>query len=102
MTYLSKEKRGKSLLRGVVGKGNALLDVALESLDGSVQQGLLLVRDIAEDVDRLLGTVGLSHWSVRWTIWGTWGARTPSSIGTEKNSQPVFSAISLPPGTPGR
>lgn len=27
---------------------------------------------------------------------------TPSSMGVEKNSSPVFSAISLPPGTPGR
>ena len=96
-------KRGCLLLRGVVGKGDTLLDVALEALDSSLQESLLLVSDIAKDVDGLLGTVRL-HTIVsrafRNRVLGA--ALTPSSIGTEKKSTPVFSAIAFPPGMPGR
>lgn len=42
-----------------MGKSNALLDVALEALDSSVKQSLLLGGDVPKDVDGLLGTVGL-------------------------------------------
>jgi hypothetical protein len=42
-----------------VGKVEALLDLALHALDGSLVQCLLLLGDVAEDVDGLLGTVGL-------------------------------------------
>lgn len=44
---------------GAVGKVDSLLDVALEAGNGSLQQLLLLVGNVAEDVDGLLGTVGL-------------------------------------------
>lgn len=43
-------------------KGDTLLDVALESLNRRLEEGLLLVRDVAEDVDGLLGAIGL------WTL----------------------------------
>lgn len=42
-----------------MGKVDSLLDVALEAGDGSLQKLLLLVGDVADDVDSLLGTVGL-------------------------------------------
>lgn len=42
-----------------MGKVNTLLDVALEALDGSLEESLLLLGDVAEDVDSLLSTVGL-------------------------------------------
>ena len=42
-----------------MGKVNTLLDVALEALDGSLEESLLLLGDVAEDVDGLLSTVGL-------------------------------------------
>lgn len=48
-----------SLLGRVVGKSNALLDVALEILDGLFQELLLLRGDALQNVDGLLGTVGL-------------------------------------------
>lgn len=59
----SKGGRGagnESLLLGwLVGKGDTLLDVALQALDGGLQQRLLLGGDVPEDVDGLLGSVGL-------------------------------------------
>ena len=55
---------GNLLLGGLVGKSNALLNVALEALDSSVKQSLLLVRDIPKDVDCLLGAIGLQ--TVSW------------------------------------
>lgn len=42
-----------------MGEVNTLLDVALEALDGSLEESLLLLGDVTEDVDSLLGTVGL-------------------------------------------
>lgn len=50
---------GSSLLRGVVGKGDTLADVALKTGDSSFQQLLLLVGDRRQDVNGLLGSVGL-------------------------------------------
>ena len=49
---------GLLFLRGV-DEGDSLLNVSLQAGDGSFQQGLLLVGDISDDVDSLLGTVGL-------------------------------------------
>lgn len=87
-----------------MGKGDSLLNVALETLDASIKQCLLLVRDAGQDIGGLLGTVGLGN--IVSTVITRFcpgpGELTPSSMGTEKKSQPVFSAISLPPGTPGR
>lgn len=56
-----KRKRGSEslLLRRLVGKGDTLLDVALQALDGGFQQRLLLGGEVSEDVDGLLGSVGL-------------------------------------------
>ena len=42
-----------------MGKGDSLLNVALETLDASIEQRLLLVRDVGQDVGGLLSTVGL-------------------------------------------
>lgn len=42
-----------------MGEADALFDIALESLDGSLEQRLLLIGDVAEDVRGLLGAVGL-------------------------------------------
>jgi hypothetical protein len=51
---------GYSLLGRVVGKVDALLDVALQARDRLLEQRLLLVGEVAEDVDCLLGAVGLN------------------------------------------
>lgn len=48
-----------SLLRGVVSKFNALLNVALQALNGLAQQLLLLLGNTLEGVGGLLGSVGL-------------------------------------------
>jgi hypothetical protein len=88
-------------LRGVVGEADALLDVAPETRDTSFQQDLLLIGDITQDVNCLLSTVGLCRVS-QLSFPTVKCGLTPSSTGTEKKSQPVFLAISLPPGTPGR
>jgi len=42
-----------------VGEGDTLVDVALEALDGLGQELLLLLRDVTQGVDGLLGSVGL-------------------------------------------
>ena len=55
---------GKSLLRGVVSEFDTLLDIVLEASDGFLQQSLLLGVNVTEDVDGLLGTVGLRKSSV--------------------------------------
>lgn len=60
MSSRTGESGCDSLLGRVVGELDALLDVALEALDGRLEQRLLLVGEVAEDVDGLLGTVGLS------------------------------------------
>lgn len=87
-----------------MGKVNTLLDVALEAGDGSLEELLLLVAEVTKDIGGLLGAVGLKEDELVDVF--TWrmaqGILTPSSMGTEKKSTPVFSAISLPPGTPGR
>ena len=93
--------KGKSLLRRRVGEGDALLDVALEAVDGLGQELLLLLRDVTQGVDGLLGSVGLGWVSQCVNVQDS-EALTPSSMGTEKKSVPVCCAISLPPGTPGR
>ena len=47
------------LLRGAVDEVNALLNVALQTLDSSFEQRLLLIGEVTQDVDGLLSTVGL-------------------------------------------
>ena len=88
-------------MRRSVGEGDALFDVALEALDGLGQELLLLLRDVTQGVDGLLGSVGLGLVSQCVNNQGP-DVLTPSSMGTEKKSVPVCCAISLPPGTPGR
>lgn len=57
----SKEKgKGKSLLSRGGGESDTLLDVAFQALDGLGQQLLLLICDVAEDIDSLLSSVGLA------------------------------------------
>lgn len=46
---------------GSSGEGNALFDISLEALDAGVKQRLLLVGDVAENIDCLLGTIGLQY-----------------------------------------
>lgn len=46
-------------MRRSVGEGDALVDVALQAFDGLGQELLLLLRDITQGVDGLLGSVGL-------------------------------------------
>ena len=50
---------GVLLLRRVLDELNTLLDVALKTLNASLQELLLLVGDTVKDVVGLLGTVGL-------------------------------------------
>lgn len=47
------------LLRRVLDEVDALFDVALEALGAGGEELLLLVGDAVEDVDGVLGTVGL-------------------------------------------
>lgn len=47
------------LLGRVVGKVNALLDVALESVNGLLQVLVLIAGEVGQGVDSLLSTVGL-------------------------------------------
>ena len=55
-----EKEKSRLLLRGrCVGELDALLDVALEALDGSLQKGVLLVGNVLEGVESLLGAVGL-------------------------------------------
>ena len=49
----------ESLFRGLAGERDTLLDVALQASDGFLQKLLLLGIKITEDVNSLLGTVGL-------------------------------------------
>jgi len=88
----------------VVGEVDALLDVALEALDSLLQKRLLLVGDALQGVGGLLGTVGLKLLLAARSGSGRRGSKvlTPSSMGTEKKSQPVSLAMASPPGTPGR
>ena len=54
-----------------MGKGDTLLNVALEAVDGRGEELLLLVGDVGKDVDGLLNTIGLqkslteSTWNVK-------------------------------------
>lgn len=58
-------KGGKRLLWwGVLDELDALLNVALQALDARLQERLLLVGHTVQDVDGLLGAVGLSVMSV--------------------------------------
>lgn len=50
-----------------MGESDALLDVALEALDGSFEESLLLGGDVTENIDRLLCTVGLEIITVSMT-----------------------------------
>lgn len=56
-----KVVRGREVLLwwGVLDEFDALLDVALETLDAGLEELLLLVGDTVENVDSLLNTVGL-------------------------------------------
>lgn len=90
-----------SLSRWVVDKLNALGNVALKTLVTSLEELLLVVIDTANDVDRLLGSVGLCQ-SQQLYVRKGFILPTPSSIGTEKKSEPVAFAIASPPSTPGR
>lgn len=83
-----------------MGELNSLLNVALQASHTGLKQLLLLVIDLGKNVDGLLGTVGLH--SVSDCIPGQDLSLTPSSIGTEKKSQPVSLWIASPPGTPCR
>lgn len=96
--------RGDLLLGTLVGEFDALLDVALEALNGNLDKLLLLLTDISKGVGNLLDTVGLQNVSVSRYAWsgGPSDEHTPSSTGTEKKSTPVSLAIASPPGTPGR
>jgi hypothetical protein len=47
------------LLRWVLGEANTLADVALQSLDGGLEQRLLGLVDVGEGVEGLLGSGGL-------------------------------------------
>lgn len=58
------------LLRGVVGKFDTLLDVALEALDSLGQETLLLLGNALQGVDGLFGTVGLERSGQSFTIRG--------------------------------
>lgn len=93
---------GKSLLSRCVGEGDALLNIALQTLDTRIKQLLLLVGNPGQGVDSFLNAVWLKFGSVKSLDRGNAVGLTPSSTGTEKKSQPVFSAIAAPPGTPGR
>jgi len=78
-----------------VGEVDALLDVALEALDSLLQKRLLLVGDALQGVGGLLGTVGLKLLLAARSGSGRRGSKvlTPSSMGTEKKSQPVLLAL---------
>jgi hypothetical protein len=43
-----------------VGERDTLLDIALQALDSSIKESLLLVGDVGKDVNGLFGTVGLA------------------------------------------
>ena len=90
-----------SLRRGVLDELDTLGDVALEALVAGLEQLLLVVVCAADNVDRLLGTVGLFP-ALATTSSITDMLLTPSSMGTEKKSVPVVLAIASPPVTPGR
>lgn len=45
-----------------MGKGDALLNVALESVNGLLEVLVLLAGEVGQRVDGLLGTVGLLAW----------------------------------------
>lgn len=55
---MEREKR-VLLWWGVLDKLNPFFDVALQALDASLEEGLLLLGDATEDVGGLLGAVGL-------------------------------------------
>lgn len=44
-----------------MGKGDTLLDVALETLNRGLEEGLLLFGDVAKDVNSPLSTIGLNN-----------------------------------------
>jgi hypothetical protein len=93
-----------SLLWSGVGEGDTLLDVALETINTGLEEGLLVVVEVAERVNGLLSTVCLYKTSAKTIHSYAWYGEvlTPSSIGTEKYSKPVSLAMASPPGTPGR
>lgn len=97
---------GDLLLRWIVHEIDSLLNVALQALGASRKELLLLVCDATEGVGGLLSAVGLFvRVSARINALDRGGKSmllTPSSMGTEKKSHPTASAISFPPGTPGR
>lgn len=57
---VKRELGEQSLLCGrLVGENDTLGDVVLQATDGLLQQLLLLLGNVAEDINGLLGTVGL-------------------------------------------
>ena len=62
-TWCTTDIGGREVLLwwGVLSELNALLDVALESLDASLEELLLLLSHAVKDVNGLLGTVGLDR-----------------------------------------
>lgn len=61
---LARWCRDYLLLRGVVDEADALGDVVLQALDSNLEECLLLGCDVGEDIDSLLGTVGLDRVSL--------------------------------------
>jgi hypothetical protein len=59
MKKIGREEKKVLLWLFVLDKVNTLFDVALEALDASLEEGLLLLGHTTEDVGGLLGTVGL-------------------------------------------
>ena len=88
-------QRANLLGRGVLDELNALGDVALEAVVGGLEQLLLVVVSTADNVNRLLGTVGLKYMSVTMSLFSL-VTLTPSSMGTEKKSVPVVLPASKP------
>jgi hypothetical protein len=81
---------------------DTLLDVIRKASVASLEKLLLLLVCAADDVNRLLGAVGLQEVSVRAVKVVQNSPLTPSSMGTEKKSVPVVLAMASPPVTPGR
>ena len=90
-----------SLGRRSLGELDTLADVALEAGVASLEELLLVVVGGGDSVVGLGGTIGLIVVSFDSKSQNA-QSLTPSSIGTEKKSQPVASAMALPPSTPGR
>lgn len=90
---------GRLLLRWVVCEADALCDIALQAFYASLKECLFALVEVGQGVVCLLCAGGLFLLAKSFDC----GKRhTPSSTGTEKNSQPVSLKISSPPGIPCR